>query len=145
PGKAAAGPALQAALREVEEKLSWPRARRQHMVLGLAGGFGTTAVLNWLLRRGSQVVAKISNSSRGPTCRHQLDPWPLTSRDGPQIATVLPPPRFWRRTRQWILRTPKQKGGSQYAALVTTLPDLEPAGVADAYDGRARIEATFCQ
>src|SRR5262244_723277 len=145
PGKAAAGPALQAALREAEEKLSWPRARRQHMVLGLAGGFGTTAVLNWLLRRGYQVVAKISNSSRVRTLRQQLDPWQLTSSAGRQIATVLHPPRFCRRTRQWIIRTPKQKGGSQYAALVTTLPDLEPAGVADAYDGRAMIEATFCQ
>jgi hypothetical protein len=29
--------------------------------------------------------------------------------------------------------------------LVTTLPDLEPAAVADAYDGRATIEASFCQ
>ena len=29
--------------------------------------------------------------------------------------------------------------------LVTTLPDLEPLAVADAYDGRAMIEATFWQ
>ena len=145
PGKAAAGPALQAALREVEEKLSWTRARRQHIGRRLAGGFGTTAVLNWLLRRGYQVVATISNSSRVRPLRQQLDPWQLTSSAGRQIATVLHPPRFWRRTRQWILRTPKQNGGSQYAALVTTLPDLEPAGVADAYDGRALSEATFCQ
>ena len=29
--------------------------------------------------------------------------------------------------------------------LLTTLPDLAPATVADAYDSRAMIEATFCQ
>jgi hypothetical protein len=29
--------------------------------------------------------------------------------------------------------------------LVTTLPDLEPTALADADDGRAMIEATFCQ
>jgi len=29
--------------------------------------------------------------------------------------------------------------------LVTTWPDLEPTALADAYDGRAMIEATFCQ
>jgi hypothetical protein len=29
--------------------------------------------------------------------------------------------------------------------LVTTLTDREPAALADAYDGRAMIEATFCQ
>jgi len=28
---------------------------------------------------------------------------------------------------------------------VTTVPALEPAALADAYDGRAMIEATFCQ
>lgn len=44
-----------------------------------------------------------------------------------------------------MIRTPKDKGGYQYAALVTTLPDLTPLAVADAYDGRALIEASFCQ
>jgi hypothetical protein len=43
------------------------------------------------------------------------------------------------------MRTPKDKGGYQYAVLVTTLMDLEPAALADAYDGRATIEASFCQ
>jgi hypothetical protein len=28
---------------------------------------------------------------------------------------------------------------------VTTLSDLDPLALADAYDGRAMIEATFCQ
>jgi len=28
---------------------------------------------------------------------------------------------------------------------VTTLRDCEPVALADAYDGRAMIEATFCQ
>jgi hypothetical protein len=32
-----------------------------------------------------------------------------------------------------------------YAVLLTTVPDLEPTALADAYDGRAMIEATFCQ
>src|SRR5262249_58288404 len=127
------------------ERWTGPGARRQPIGGRLAGGFGTTAVLNWLLRLGYQVVATISNSSRVRTLRQQLDPWQLTSSAGRQIATVLHPPRFWRRTRQWILRTPKQNGGSQYAALVTTLPDLQPAGEADAYDGRPTIAGTFCQ
>jgi hypothetical protein len=43
------------------------------------------------------------------------------------------------------MRTPKDKGGYQDAVLVTTLTDLEPAALADAYAGRAMIEATFCQ
>jgi hypothetical protein len=44
-----------------------------------------------------------------------------------------------------VIRTPKEKGGYQYAVLVTTLTDFEPVELADAYDGRALIEATFCQ
>jgi hypothetical protein len=58
---------------------------------------------------------------------------------------VLPPPRLCRATRQWVIRTPKDTGGAPDAGLVTTWPDLEPTAWADAYDGRARIEATFCQ
>ncbi|RPJ32916.1 MAG: hypothetical protein EHM35_11045 [Planctomycetaceae bacterium] len=43
------------------------------------------------------------------------------------------------------MRTPKEKGGYLYAVLVTSVSDLAPATVADAYDGRAMSEATFCQ
>jgi hypothetical protein len=145
-GKAAGGPALKAALSEIETQLGWTRERRQRIVLRLDGGFGTTATLNWLLSRGSQVVAQISNSSRVRTLRQQLDPWQPTSSPGREIATVLHPQRFCCRTRQWVIRTPKQKGdGYQYAALVTTLPELTPLAVADAYDGGAVIEASCCQ
>jgi Transposase DDE domain group 1 len=87
-GKAAGGPALKAALQEVEGHLGWTRERRQRIVLRLDGGFGTTALLNWLLSRGYQVVAKISNSSRVRTLRQQLGPWPLTSSPGREMAEV---------------------------------------------------------
>jgi Transposase DDE domain group 1 len=144
-GKAAAGPALKTALQEIEAQLGWTRERRHQIVLRLDGGFGTTALLNWLLSRGYQIVAKISNSSRVRTLRQQLGPWQPTSSPGRELAEVLRPHRFCRKTRQWVIRTPKAKGGYQYAALVTTLPELAPVAVADAYDGRAVIEASFCQ
>ena len=63
-GKASAVPALKTALGELETRLGWTRERRQRIVLRLDGGFGTTEVLNWLLSRGYQVVAKISPSGR---------------------------------------------------------------------------------
>lgn len=144
-GKASAVPALKTALGELETRLSWSRERRQRVVLRLDGGFGTTEVLNWLLNRGYQVVAKISHSGRVQKLRQAIGPWQPTSSPGREIAAVLKPHRFCRATRQWVIRTPKEKGGYQYAVLLTTLPDLEPAAVADAYDGRAMIEATFCQ
>ena len=61
------------------------------------------------------------------------------------MAAVLRPHRFCRAPRQWVMRTPKDKGGYQSAVLVTSLCELEPTIVADRYDGRAMIEATFCQ
>ena len=144
-GKASAVPGLKTALRELETHLGWAPERRQRIVRRLDGGFGTTEVRNWLLSRGYQVVAKISHSGRVQPLRQALGPWQPTSSPGRERAMVLKPHRFCRATRQWVIRTPKEKGGSQYAVLVTPLTDLEPADVADAYDGRAMMEATFCQ
>ena len=144
-GKASAVLALQTALGVLETRLGWTRERRQRIVLRLDGGFGTTEVLHGLLSRGYQVVAKLSHSGRVRKLRQALGPWQPTSSPGREIATVLQPHRFCRATRQWMIRTPKDKGGYQYAVVVTTLTDLEPVALADAYDGRARIEATFWQ
>jgi hypothetical protein len=144
-GKATAMPALKAALLEVETHLGWSRERRAQIMLRLDGGFGTTEVLNWLLSRGYQVVAKISNHGRVHKLRQHLGPWQPTSSPGRDMAAILRPHRFCRATRQWVIRTPQAHGGYHYAVLLTTLPDLEPTALADAYDGRAMIEATFCQ
>jgi hypothetical protein len=61
------------------------------------------------------------------------------------MAAVLRLYRCCRTTRQWVMRPPKAKSGYPYAVLVTSLSELEPTIVADAYDGRAMIEATLCQ
>jgi hypothetical protein len=144
-GKATAVPVLQAALLEVETHLGWSRERRGQIVLRLDGGFGTTEILNWLLSRGYQVVAKISNHGRVHKLRQHIGPWQPTSSPGREMAAILRPHRFCRATRQWVIRTPQAHGGSHYAVLLTTVPDLEPAALADAYDGRAMIEASDCQ
>jgi hypothetical protein len=144
-GKASAVPALKAALVELEAKPGWTRESRQGIVIRLDGGGGTTGVLNWLLSRGSQVVAKISRQGRVRQLGQQLGPWQPPSRVGRDIAPVLAPRRFCRRTRQWVIRTPKKKEGDHEAVLVTTLIDWPPAEVADADEGRAMMEATFCQ
>jgi hypothetical protein len=110
-GKASAVPALKAALGELETRLGWTRERRQRVVLRLDGGFGTTEVLHWLLSRGYQVVAKISHSGRGRKLRQAIGPWQPTSSPGRESAAVLTPHRFCRATRQWVIRTPRDKGG----------------------------------
>ena len=133
-------PAWKAAILEVETHLGWSRERRAQIVLRLDGGFGTTEILNWLLSRGYQVVAKISNHGRVQKLRQAIGPWQPTSSPGREMAAILRPHRFCRTTRQWVIRTPQEPGGYHYAVLLTTVPDLEPAALADAYDGRAMIE-----
>src|SRR3989454_3607837 len=71
-GKASAVPALKTALGELETHLGWTRERRQQIVLRLDGGFETTALLNWLLSRGYQVVGKISNYGRVQKLRQHI-------------------------------------------------------------------------
>jgi hypothetical protein len=112
-GTASAVPALQAALRALETRLGWTRERRQRMVLRRDGGFGTTEILPGLRSRGSQVVAKVSHRGRVRTLRQALGPWPPTASPGRESAAVLKPHRFCRTTRPWVMRTPKEKGGSQ--------------------------------
>jgi len=144
-GKASVVPALKAALSDVETRLGWTQERQRRIVLRLDGGVGTTEVLSWVVRPGYQVVAKISHSGRVSKLRKCTGPWQPTSSAGRELAVIPHPPRFCRTTRQWVIRAPQEKGGYHYAVLVTTLPDLESAAVADAYDGRATIEASFCQ
>src|SRR5215216_3322666 len=110
-GKETAVPALKAALLEVETHLGWSRERRAQIVLRLAGGFGTTEVLTWLLSRGDQVVANISNHGRVHKLRQHLGPWQPTSSPGRAMAAILRPHRFCRATRQWVIRTPQAHGG----------------------------------
>jgi hypothetical protein len=107
-------------------RLGWTRERRQRLVLRLEGGFGTTEVRNWLRSRGSQVVAKSSHRGRVRKLRQALGPWQPTSSPGRELAAVLQPHRFCRATRQWVMRTPKDKGGYQHAVLVTTLTECDP-------------------
>jgi hypothetical protein len=138
-------PALKAALLAVETHLGWSRARRAQLVRRLDGGFGPTEVLNGLRSRGSQMVATISNHGRVHKGRQPLGPWQPTSSPGRDMAAILCPHRFCRAMRQWVMRTPQSHGGYHDAVRLTTLPALAPTALADADDGRAMIEATFCQ
>ena len=112
-GKAAAGPALQTALGELETRLGWPRERRQRLVLRWDGGCGTTEVLHGLRSRGYQGVAKSSHRGRVRQVRQSIQAWPPPSSPGRELAAVWPPHRCCRATRQWGMRTPKAKGGDQ--------------------------------
>ncbi len=144
-GKAAAVPALKAALVELETQLGGTRELRQRIVIRLDGGFGSTAVLNGRLSRGYPVVATISHRGRVRKVRQQVGPWQPTASEGRELAAVVAPLRVCRNTRPGVIRTPKEKGGSQHAVRVTTWLDLPPAEVAETSDQRAMLDATVGQ
>ena len=73
-GKAGAVPALTTALQDVETHLGWTREPRAQIVLRMDGGCGTTDVLNWIVSRGYQVVAKSSHRGRVQQLRQHLGP-----------------------------------------------------------------------
>jgi hypothetical protein len=137
--------ALRSALQDGASRLGWTRAQRAQTVLRLDGGFGTTAVRNWVWSRSYQVVAKMSHRGRVRTWRHPRGPWQSASRPGREMAPVVRPHRFCRATRQGGMRPPLEQGGYPYAGLLTPVTDLEPAAVAEAYAGRAMMAATFGQ
>ena len=73
-GKASAVPALKPRCWRWKRRLGWTRERRAQIVLRMDGGFGTTEVLNWLLSRGYQVVAKISKRAGAASCASTSGP-----------------------------------------------------------------------
>jgi hypothetical protein len=62
-------------------------------------------------------VAKISNHGRVQKLRHAIGPWQPTSSPGRDMAAIVRPHRFCRATRQWVIRTPQEKGGYHYAVV----------------------------
>lgn len=110
-GRAAAMPALKAGWLELEAKLGWQWEMQRRIMLRLDSGFGSAAVLNGLLSRRYQVVAKLSHHGRVRKLRQPAGAWQPTSSPGREIAAVRAPLQFYRTTRQWVIRTPKKRGG----------------------------------
>jgi hypothetical protein len=111
-------PAWKAAILEVETHVGWSRERRAQIVLRLDGGFGTTEVLHWLLSRGYQVMAKISNHGRVQKLRRAIGPWQPTSSPGRNMAAILRPPS---------LLSSHTSVGDSYAPRQRGLPLCRPA------------------
>ena len=121
-----------------------------------AGTAGTACLApGWGLwhDRGAQLVAQSRVSGR----RQDQQPWPgaeaapaprAVAADvqcGPRHGRCAPPPSLLSDDPTVGESHPQATGGYHSAVLLTMVPDLEPTAVAAAYDGRARIAATFCQ
>ncbi len=140
---------LQSAIEATEQMLGLAgedeaaHARRARTEIRLDSGWGSEAMITWLLSRGYQVTGKFKSNSRVPKLVRGITAWQATSSPGREVAAVAEPVAFARRLSQYAVRTPsKDKAGGYYhAILFTSRQDLSMQEVVAHYDGRAGMEA----
>lgn len=150
PGRTAESlPVLQEALTQAERLLGLEgedeaaQTKGGHIEIRLDSGWGSEAMITWLLARGDQVTGKFKSSSRVRKLVKGITAWQPTSSPGREVAVVPDPVPFARPLAQYAVRTPsKEKAGGYYqAVLFTTRTALGMGEVVDHYDDRAGIEA----
>jgi hypothetical protein len=110
---------VQAAVIEAEQLLGLSdeeeavQAKRACSEIRLDGGWGTQAIITWLLERGYQVAGKFKSTSRVRKLVHGISTWQPTSSPGRVVAAVPKPVPFVRPLAQYAVRTPSkaQKDG----------------------------------
>jgi hypothetical protein len=111
----------------------------------LDSGWGSDAMLGWLLERGYQVTGKVKAWQRVAKLTQDIaaDAWQPTRSPGREVAAIATPVGLARPTRQYAVRTPaaKRPGGWYHAVLITSRDDLTMEQTVDHYDARAGIEA----
>jgi hypothetical protein len=140
---------LQEALTQTEQLLGVAgedeaaQAKRGRVEIRLDSGWGSEAMITWLLERGYQVTGKFKSSSRVRKLVRGTTEWQPTSSPGREVAPVPTPVPFVRPLAQYAVRTPsKEKADGYYqAVLFTTRTALGMREVVDHYDDRAGIEA----
>jgi hypothetical protein len=119
------------------------RAKRARTEWRLDSGWGSEAIINWVLARGYQVTGKFKSTSRVRKLVAPIMTWEATSSPGREVAPVPAPVALARPCAQYAVRTPsKDKPGGYYqAVLFSSRTDLAMQAVVDHYDGRAGMEA----
>ena len=114
---------LQELVREAEEVLELDEACRKRTIIRIDGGGGKDADLNWLLQRGSWVIAKVKNWQRARKLAQTVETWyPDAKEAGREYGWVERPYEYQGATRQVAIRSPKE-GQWHYQILVFNLCD----------------------
>ncbi len=150
PGRTAESlPVLQEALTQAEYLLGLEgendaaKSKRGRVEIRLDSGWGSEAMITWLLERGYQVTGKFKSTSRVRKLVRGITAWQETSSPGREVALIPEPVPFARPLAQYAVRTPsKEKAGGYYqAVLFTTRTELGMLAVVDHYDDRTGMEA----
>jgi hypothetical protein len=127
----------------VEGDSAEAQAKRARIEFRLDSGWGSEALINWLLGRGYQVTGQFKSTARVQKLVRPITAWEPTTSPGREVAPVPAPVVLARPCAQYAVRTPsKDKPGGYYqAVLFTSRLDLGMPAVVDHYDGRAGMEA----
>ncbi|HLV99428.1 MAG TPA: hypothetical protein VKT82_12210 [Ktedonobacterales bacterium] len=119
------------------------RTKRACTEIRLDGGWGTTAIITWLLERGYQLTGKFKSTSRVRKLVQGITTWQPTSSPGREVAPVPTPMPFGRPLAQYAVRTPSKDrtDGYYYAVVFSTHLARPMTEVVSRYDGRAGGEA----
>jgi hypothetical protein len=118
-------------------------AKRARIEFRLDSGWGSEAVIQWLLGRGYQVTGKFKSTARVRKLVRAITAWEATGSPGREVARVPEPVALARPCAQYAVRTPSKgkPGGYYQAVLFTSRMDLGMQAVVDHYDARAGMEA----
>jgi hypothetical protein len=148
PGNTLSKAMLKPAMTGAQQRLHLSRDQRSQTLVRWDAGFGTDENINWLLHHHYQIVGKMYAHRRVTKLRQSVGEWlPTPSSPGREVAVVREPHRYSRKTRQFIVRTPKTSSGPtwEYGALITTLgEEYSLHEVVELYDQRGGgIETDF--
>ena len=117
--------------------------KRAHTEIRLDSGWGSEAMITWLLSRGYQVTGKFKSSGRVRKLVQGITAWQATSSPGREVAPVPEPVEFVRPLAHYAVRTPSKEytSGSSHAVVFTSRTNLTMTQIVEHYDGRAGIEA----
>jgi hypothetical protein len=121
-GKTQLQSSLQPLVLAAEEVLGLNEAQRKQTILRVDGGGGKDDDINWLLRRGYAVLAKVKNWKRAEKLARSVHTWHTDPKTGDRdVGWVQTPHRYARPTRQLAVRTPKKNGQWRYWVIVFSL------------------------
>jgi hypothetical protein len=139
---------LQAAVSAAERLLALDgeaaAGKRAQTEWRLDSGWGSEALITWLLARGYQVTGKFKSTARVRKLIATVATWAPTANAGRDVAVVAAPIAFDRPLAQYAIRTPsadQKRDGYVYAVLFSSRTDLDMQATVAHYDDRAGIEA----
>jgi hypothetical protein len=91
------------------------QAKRTRIEFRLDSGWGSEAIINWLLARGYQVTGKFKSTARVQKLVRPISAWEPTASPGREVAPVPEPVGWARPCVQYAVRTPsKDRPGGYY-------------------------------